>query len=65
MGVHKLKRGRKDYTYSPKKLEAIEAKRKAGLITQAEAAALMGVCRDTYRKWTRQLLKEDSETKST
>lgn len=58
MKRYKLKRGRKDYVYSPMKLMALEEKRKAGFITQKEAAALMGVCRDTYRKWVRQIAKE-------
>lgn len=41
-----------------RKIELIEVQREENILTQKEAASLMGVCIPTYRKWRRQIAKE-------
>lgn len=46
-----------------RKIRQIEIQREDNVISQSEAAALMGVCVPTYRKWRRQVVKEALEAK--
>lgn len=59
-----MKRGVKEIPLTEKtkrKIREIEKQRIQNVITQKEAASLIGVCVPTYRKWARRIAKEDSE----
>lgn len=44
-----------------RKIRLIEVQREDNVISQTEAATLMGVSVPTYRKWRRQVVKEALE----
>lgn len=59
-----MKRGKRGLVITEpikRKIRLIEAKRKEGKITQEEAAASLGVCVPTYRKWRKKVAQEDLE----